>query len=134
MARCAKCGKEITAGMVFCRSCYEGQGTGKAPADKDLQKLTSELEACAHWAEANLWEVPVTMPETCAKAAAAIQQLLIRAQQAERQRDAAVEDLRDTGDCGTCIHDKPFGYDDGVCLKCTHGNYWEWKGEGSDVK
>lgn len=137
MARCAKCGKQVVAGVVLCSQCYEGAGSAPATAEK-LQKLAGELETCAHWAEARLWEnnweVPVTMPETCAKAAAAIRQLLTRVQEAERQRDAAVTDLQDIGDCGTCIHDKPFGYDDGVCLKCTHGNYWEWRGVKSNVE
>lgn len=131
MARCAKCDKEVVAGVVLCSQCYEKSTPATA---EDLQNLADELDRCAEQAATDLWKLPATLPDTCSKAAAAIRQLVIRAQEAERQRDAAVTDLQDIGDCGTCIHDKPFGYDDGVCLKCTHGNYWEWKGEKSNVK
>ena len=61
-------------------------------------------------------------------------QLLIRAQEAERQRDAAVADLKDIGQCAHCIHDKPLGYNDETCVKCTRGNHWEWKGAESNVE
>ena len=113
MARCAKCGKQVVAGVVLCSQCYEGAGS--APAT-------------------DLWKLPATLPDTCTKAAAAIRQLLIRAQEAERQRDAAVADLKDIGQCAYCIHDKPFGYDDETCVKCTRGNHWEWKGAESNVE
>lgn len=131
MARCAKCGKEVVAGVVLCSQCYEKSTPATA---EDLQNLADELDRYAGQAETDLWKLPATLPDTCAKAAAAIRQLLIRAQEAERQRDAAVADLKDIGQCAHCIHDKPFGYDDETCVKCTRGNHWEWKGAESNVE
>ena len=118
MARCAKCGKQVVAGVVLCSQCYEGAGSASATAE-ELQKLADELDRCAGQAATDLWKLPAT---------------LIRAQEAERQRDAAVADLKDIGECAHCIHDKPFGYDDETCVKCTRGNHWEWKGAESNVE
>lgn len=133
MARCAKCGKQVVAGVVLCSQCYEGTGSAPATAE-ELQKLADELDRCAGQSATDLWKLPATLPDTCTKAAAAIRQLLIRAQEAERQRDAAVADLKDIGQCAHCIHDKPFGYDDETCVKCTRGNHWEWKGAKLNVE
>lgn len=46
MARCAKCGKEVVAGIVLCSQCYEeGAGTGPIPVTtEDLQKQVNKLE------------------------------------------------------------------------------------------
>ena len=93
MARCAKCGKQVVAGVVLCSQCYEGAGSASTTA-KELQKLAVELDKCAGQAATDIWKLPATLPDTCTKAAAAIRQLLIRAQEAERQRDAAVADLQ----------------------------------------
>lgn len=91
MARCAKCGKEVVAGVVLCSQCYEKSTPATA---EDLQNLADELDRCAEQAATDLWKLPATLPDTCAKAAATIRQLLIRAQEAERQRDDAVADLQ----------------------------------------
>lgn len=93
MARCAKCGKQVVAGVVLCSQCYEGAGSAPATAE-ELQNLADELDKCAGQAATDLWKLPATLPDTCAKAAATIRQLLIRAQEAERQRDDAVADLQ----------------------------------------
>ena len=78
MARCAKCGKQVVAGVVLCSQCYEGAGSAPATAE-ELQKLVDELNRCAGQAATDLWKLPATLPDTCTKAAAAIRQLLIRA-------------------------------------------------------
>ena len=61
---------------------------------RKILKPADELDRCAGQAATDLWKLPATLPDTCTKAAAAIRQLLIRAKEAERQRDAAVADLQ----------------------------------------
>ena len=34
--------------------------------------------------------------------------------------------LREYGDCHTCVHDKPCGYDDITCVACERSENWEW--------
>ena len=34
--------------------------------------------------------------------------------------------LREYGDCHTCVHDRPCGYDDIPCVACWHSENWEW--------
>lgn len=34
--------------------------------------------------------------------------------------------LREYGDCHTCVHDKPYGYDDITCVACERSENWEW--------
>ena len=34
--------------------------------------------------------------------------------------------LREYGDCHTCVHDRPCGYDDIPCVACGHSENWEW--------
>lgn len=133
MARCAKCGKQVVAGVVLCSQCYEGAGSAPATAEERRNLRMSWTDAQDR-PRPTIWKLPATLPDTCTKAAAAIRQLLIRAKEAERQRDAAVADLKDIGQCAHCIHDKPFGYDDETCVKCTRGNHWEWKGAESNVE
>lgn len=36
------------------------------------------------------------------------------------------EQLREYGDCHTCVHDKPCGYDDITCVACERSENWEW--------
>ena len=65
MARCAKCGKQVVAGVVLCSQCYEGAGSAPATAE-ELQKLADELDRCAGQAATDLWKLPATLPDTCA--------------------------------------------------------------------
>lgn len=55
-------------------------------------------------------------------------------QQLERERDAAVEDLKKMGEfrpyCGLCAHEK-VGIDEEPCGTCREGyfeNNWQWRG------
>lgn len=34
--------------------------------------------------------------------------------------------LREYGECHTCVHDKPCGYDDITCVACERSENWEW--------
>lgn len=36
------------------------------------------------------------------------------------------EQLQEYGDCHTCVHDKPCGYDDITCVACDRSENWEW--------
>ena len=48
---------------------------------------------------------------------------------AEKVLRAMHQDLKTLGDCATCRHDKPVGYDDKPCTCCMRGEKWEWRGE-----
>lgn len=46
----------------------------------------------------------------------------------QAERDAALKDLRRLGDCDTCLHNKPEGYDGKPCTCCMRGEKWQWRG------
>ena len=72
-----------------------------------------------------------------AQAADAITDLLARAEtsearaeKAERERDAAVNDLGRIKSCKVCNHcDSLKTLIPEVCKKCHHGDKWEWRGQ-----
>ena len=53
MARCAKCGKQVVAGVVLCSQCYEGAGSAH-PTAEELLKIAEEVERCGGKAAAHL--------------------------------------------------------------------------------
>lgn len=49
--------------------------------------------------------------------------LLLEAAERIKRMD---KQLREYGDCHTCVHDKPCGYDDITCVACERSENWEW--------
>lgn len=47
-----------------------------------------------------------------------------------REASARIErmdkQLREYGDCHTCVYDQPCGYDDITCVACENSINWEW--------
>lgn len=84
----------------------------------DYKELIEELRGGAEWAEANIYQVPIMLPNYLAQAAGAIEQLA-------KERDAALADLSEFRVCKTCknLHD-------GICTKlsCSMCSKWEWRG------
>lgn len=82
----------------------------------DIKKLLNDLEKYRQWAEANIYEVPLALPDTLWQASEVINALLPMT--AEK--------------CSTCRHSGETS-PDSVCLKCRHfaakelikGDFWE---------
>lgn len=84
---------------------------------------------------ASLEEARENANEACAKWEGMYRVALERAEKAEREKDAAVEQLR--GLCSACKHYTPY-HNDGPCSTCTHEvacfvtekatDKWEWVG------
>ena len=60
----------------------------------------------------------------------AASQVKSRLDQVERERDAAISDLRHAADCDTCKHQILNGgwYVSNNCMDCSHGSSYEWRG------
>lgn len=58
-----------------------------------------------------------------------IDELESRLVQAERERDAAMDDARNGTMCDTCKHNNSKDYLNKPCYKCDEAfSYWEWRG------
>lgn len=55
-----------------------------------------------------------------------------RAEAAERERDAAIKDLKWMADCETCGHYNLLGHDQLPCIECKKGEKWVWKEQKRD--
>ena len=100
-------------------------------------KGMEECKKCHYWKGPDMSKC---IPRMTEDAAAAIINLLARAEKAERERDAAIERLRVDHWCDDCKHglvsqacrnDGECSECDGQCYcgGCEKGSLWEWKGE-----
>ncbi len=84
---------------------------------KNIEKLKTDLLQCAEWAEANIWEVPITLPDDIKEAVALITELFHQI----------------NGNCTYCKFHYCFDKDS-PCWHCSRfaakefitGDYWEW--------
>lgn len=84
---------------------------------KDIETLKADLLQWAEWAEANIWEVPITLPDDLRDAVACITELFHQV----------------SGDCRHCKFYGNFSRGS-YCLRCRRfaakelvtGDYWEW--------
>ena len=108
-----------------------GKINGKTPEEikKGLKcRKNGYAETCSrNCQECALFIPKYSISERYADALAYIQQLESRLAQAERERDAAVIDLRLYAGCKVCKHgDFEFTHE---CMDCSYdNNNWEWRG------
>lgn len=84
---------------------------------KDIETLKADLLQWAEWAEANIWEVPITLPDDIKEAVAMIAELFRQV----------------SGDCQHCKFYDDFNQSR-PCFRCNRfaakelatGDYWEW--------
>ena len=112
----------------------------------NYKKLCKALRENAEWCDANEWEIPICMGDNQRDAADAIEQLQAENErlkselewkdkvielaqrkqaEAEAERDAAVDQLRDIESCSTCK------YGVGIhaqCNECAYDTKWQWRG------
>jgi len=92
-------------------------------ANDGIEKLLSTHDEYREWAEANIYEVPITLPDVLWQASEIIKTLYYHAQ----------------GNCKLCKHEMSFAtdFDNSPCKKCEHfaasdlvsGDYWDCKTE-----
>lgn len=66
----------------------------------------------------------------CDEAAGAIEELLARAEKAERERDAAIEDMR--GICYLCANARPYSALSKKAMTCGHRKHYGFKIHGCE--
>lgn len=84
---------------------------------KDIETLKADLLQLAEWAEANIWEVPITLPDDIKEAITMITELFHQV----------------SGDCRHCKFYNSFD-EERPCWHCSRfaakelviGDYWEW--------
>ncbi len=84
---------------------------------KNIEALKADLLQWAEWAEANIWEVPITLPDDIKEAVALITELFHQV----------------SGDCHHCKFYDNFNKNS-PCWHCSRfaakelvtGDYWEW--------
>ena len=153
--------EKLTAAIKLCgseplvRRCekecfyYKGGDTKKCipRMTADAATAITDLLARAEAAEARVRELETSFrTEKCengpecvelGRARKRMEEAEVRAEKAERERDAAVEQLH--GICSACVHYTPY-HNDGLCATCTHEvacfvpekatDKWEWNGGG----
>lgn len=66
------------------------------------------------------------------EAADAIEELVAKCHQLEKERDAAIRDMREYLDCGVCKYNTDEYLENGWCRECSVGKstreHWEWRG------
>lgn len=96
----------------------------------DYEELVGDLREEAEAVKAVEWDIPICTSNHIADAADAIEELVTKCHQLEKERDAAVKEIARYACCGSCR------YNDGdkekeLCLDCNwdwkHSN-WEWRG------
>lgn len=83
-----------------------------------------QCRKCAYWSGGDMSKCIPKMTQDVSKA---VEDLLERAEKAEMERDAAVNDLSLAPKCKTCAHQsktgKPF-----ICIGCVNWSNWKWRG------
>lgn len=107
---------------------------------KTLEEIKKGLECCFPSEDPDCFECPYRDMENCFSAR--INDILAYIQRLERERDAAVEQLKevdriDLFSCSHCKHDELCDPDLGACAdcdkncpcsKCSHMSNWQWRG------
>ena len=90
----------------------------------DYKELIKELQAHAGWAEANIYGVPIMLPDYLKQAADAIEQLV-------KERDAAIATIpHKCWSCGKGYHTENGFECEETWYKGNNSNClsWEWRG------
>lgn len=99
-----------------------------------IKKLIEDLQEQALWASYNEWDVPITLGDNLNAAADLIEALAAELEQVKRERDAAVEDLKDYCYTGKvmCHYCKFLGNGRFCENECGDGECFEWRGVKED--
>lgn len=126
---CSFCGKRIETGEKcyglpngesVCTDCCVAENEGAAGAEKEKLECTMMTNADLAAAMLRLVCLGCGYEHDCGIHGCA---LLREASDRIKRMD---KQLREYGDCHTCVHDKPCGYDDITCVACERSENWEW--------